>query len=514
MRKTKRCPHRVSTSIDGTEIHVNVVHTKPKAKPTKRVKGHQQIDSYMAAFAAQTKQEQIQSHREKMLLAFESIETKRPTSIRPISRSIPKFQFTQFEPDPPRVPKFDLSEFMKYMHTGQTQTQSVPKPTRASSPPPVKKLQQLKIDRPRSASKATQKATLQALPRQRPQTAKSRNLSKTATMEVELERLLIKYQAQFQSHIPRAFNSLVQPRAKPFPLNDDGRLPAYHLDFHNSMLGDMGIPGFHVTFVNAISLAAFEPHIVLSIDVSATSLTDTGCYTIASQLIHEPSIVSLDISSNLRVSLLGVQALLEAIKCRALYHAVNPNLPEVTALLIEDIPSVQISQVANLVDAADLTLTLSDETRVVSVATEQLAIELQHEMQPRSPKALKKQSTTQQTKPTSNKSSARGASQRGKSRKMTPQASPSTTLDSTLSDAMTTLDEETSRLRLDSNDESAGHATENFPLTNDSAFDFQREDANRDSVKHPIDRHDLVESLARTFSALVIETTLRRFVQT
>ncbi|CAK4120110.1 unnamed protein product [Aphanomyces euteiches] len=251
----------------------------------------------MAAFAAQTKQEQIQSHREKMLLAFESIETKRPTSIRPISRSIPKFQFTQFEPDPPRVPKFDLSEFMKYMHTGQTQTQSVPKPTRASSPPPVKKLQQLKIDRPRSASKATQKATLQALPRQRPQTAKSRNLSKTATMEVELERLLIKYRAQFQSHIPSAFNSLVQPRAKPFPLNDgklhafvvsvshscwlDERLPAYHLDFHNSMLGDMGIPGFHVTFVNAISLAAFEPHIVLSIDVSATSLTDTGCYTIA-----------------------------------------------------------------------------------------------------------------------------------------------------------------------------------------------------------------------------------------
>ncbi|KAF0775137.1 hypothetical protein AaE_001163 [Aphanomyces astaci] len=74
-----------------------------------------------------------------------------------------------------------------------------------------------------------------------------------------------------------------------------------------------------------------------------------------------------------------VEVLLEAIKCRALFHAINGALPAVSALYMHDMPSVDVSFVMKLVELADLTLTLSRDATVVAVANEQLVLELSDE---------------------------------------------------------------------------------------------------------------------------------------
>ncbi|KAF0692929.1 Aste57867_16040 [Aphanomyces stellatus] len=393
--------HKVRTADGGVAIHVRrsrtdatlAAQTAPaQVRKTKKKHKDAIVDNFAAAFAAKTKEERIHEHKKNMLLAFDSIVLQKPKSIKPISKSVPKIHFTAFDPDPPAIPQFDLDEFATYMASDDVDVRVQPPPlARPMKCPNSVKLKH--IERPQSANTYAPSSTTrlrqqvedmrEASPakiiHRRPQTAKERPLTKAASIELEIQRLLANYHSKFKPHVPKLDASWATPCTKPTPVfhAHPGVLPRFDLNFHGMRLGDAGIPGFDVACLDTISLQAFVPRLLLTVDLSNTLLTDNGSFRIASQLIQEPSITALNVSCN-PMTLLGVEVLVEAVKCRALFHAMNKDLPRVHALYIEDIPGVDIGLVSRLVEFADLSLALTRDSRVVSTENERLVIELEH----------------------------------------------------------------------------------------------------------------------------------------
>ncbi|ETW01465.1 hypothetical protein, variant [Aphanomyces invadans] len=407
--------HKVTRSAAlGVQIHVRIDGSSPEKlrregkkakKSTTKNRTTARLDNFAAAFAAKSMEERIRAHKKSMLLAFDSIEKHRPKSIQPICRSVPKtLQFTSFDPDPPAIPAFVLEDFVKYMEVEQAAGRDIPPPLRRTYEPPPsfpKRHVKLKrLNRPHSATLARDTARASSRLRQevhearatdsfsppkprRPQTAKERPPTHQGQVEFEVERVLQSYQAKFQPHILcRLDKTWTRPCARPTPLHrtfadaDDDGLPEFSLDFHGVDLDGGGIPGFNIDAVPTLSLPAFRPHILLTVDLSFANLTDAGCFPIATQLIQEPTITALNISGN-PVTLLGVETLLEAVKCRALFQAIDAHLPPVRALYMHDMANVDVMFVAKLVELADLSLALTRDTAVVAVAREHLVLELE-----------------------------------------------------------------------------------------------------------------------------------------
>ncbi|OQR93269.1 hypothetical protein THRCLA_22323 [Thraustotheca clavata] len=306
------------------------------------------VNNYAAAFTAKAQMERIQDHKVNLLRAFEGIEKQRPKNIKPI-KSMPKLQTNS---SCTTIPVFDMTELMVLLQPDSMDRKDTK----------TRKIIELqKLDRPLSA-KASHGNIGET---KRPSSAKDRQRSPTKQIQVddEVKRLLCRYYARFQPHITDLKKCTLPIshdiyHRRTLVANESTKLPHFHLNFHGMQLRGGGIPGFEVPLIPHIAVRTFTPRLLLSVDMSATHLTDSGCYAIATQLIQEPSITSLDVRSN-GISVIGVRVLLEAVKCRAMYHAVNPRLPLVVALLVEN-SGVNMKEAYEAANEAEVSLAIEE----------------------------------------------------------------------------------------------------------------------------------------------------------
>ncbi|EQC28874.1 hypothetical protein SDRG_13384 [Saprolegnia diclina VS20] len=348
------------------KVHVQMANM-PGDAPVRRRRTTPQkpvVNNYAAAFSAQAKVERIQDHKVNLLRAFELIEKQRPESIK-ASKSAPKLRtLHRTTSTQATVPVFDLSELMAYANM------SPPKPElpRTSS----RKVAALaKLDRPQSAKAPT---PAKAAKCKRPQSATDRG---QRHVESQVQRVLDRYYAKFQPHLPdvKTWAVPLSDQRAPTPCEEGAtsRLPHFHMNFRGLPLRNGGIPGFDVpTTPSTFALQTFVPRMLVSVDLAGTQLTDAGCYAVATQLIHEPSITSLDVRSN-ALTLDGIHVLLDAVQCRAMYHALNHRLAPVTTLLLAN-AGVDMDKVQRLVTTANLSVVVvaPDDADCATLGVEQL----------------------------------------------------------------------------------------------------------------------------------------------
>ncbi|KDO27623.1 hypothetical protein SPRG_06893 [Saprolegnia parasitica CBS 223.65] len=333
------------------EVHLQVADAPGDATVRRRRTTPLQpvVNNYAAAFSAQAKVERIQNHKLNLLRAFELIEKQRPESVK-ATKSMPKLRTLHRTTSMhTAAPVFDLSELMAYADI------SPPKPTterlRTSSRKVVGAL--AKLDRPQSATALTPPKAARC---KRPQSATDRVQRQ---VESQVQRVLNRYYAKFQPHLPvvKTWAVPLSDHRAPTPCDEGNSsgLPHFHLNFRGLPLRNGGIPGFNVrTTPSTFALRTFVPRMLVSVDLAGTQLSDAGCYAVATQLIHEPSITSLDVRSN-ALTLDGIHVLLDAVQCRAMYHALNHRLAPVTTLLLAN-AGVDMDKVQSLVAAANLSV--------------------------------------------------------------------------------------------------------------------------------------------------------------
>ncbi|OQR98849.1 hypothetical protein ACHHYP_07736 [Achlya hypogyna] len=366
-------PVNESARVDA-KTHVQIQEPPPRVRRRTTRKEKASVNNYAAAFTAKAKVERIQDHKVNLLRAFELIEKQRPKSIKPCksSQKLRTISGTASKP----VPVFDLSELMQYADVS-TPVPSVEKLHQTSKTlhTPRKIVELQKLDRPQSA-KAREPHDTAASERVRPQSAKDRRATKHAHAETEVQRLLQRYYSKFQPHLVNVKSWAVPIGGdvfpQPAPSPGGALLPHFHLKFRGLNLRNGGIPGFEVPLTPAFSVHTFVPRMLLSVDLAATHLSDAGCYAIASQLIHEPSITSIDVRANV-ITIVGVHVLLEAVKCRAMYHALNHRLAPISTLLLDN-GGVDMAHVRRLVADADLKLTIE-----TADAADDLVVDVAHQ---------------------------------------------------------------------------------------------------------------------------------------